>query len=320
MTAAGVNTVLADYLEDWLNSATHLRLKTLEQYKQVTRNHIIPNLGKLKLNKIRPDQVQKLYNLKDTEYSAYTVRVIHSVLHKSLNQAVKWGLIPINPAALVNKPRPKKRVFTILNEDELRSLTSYPSKYQNVYYLAVVTALRRGELLGLKWTDLDWTSGTLQIRRQFQRSAKGCYFTELKSDSSRRTIVVGQATLERLKDQEERQHTDKILVGKRWIETGVIFHSGVGTPVEPRNLVREFKGTLEKTDLPEIRFPDLRHSAATLMLKKGNHPKIVQERLGHSNIGMTLDIYSHVIPGMQTDIANQMDELLSPVAVKLLSK
>lgn len=319
LTVDGANTKLADYLDNWLASITHLRPKTLYQYSQTVHNHIKPNLGQKKLKDLRPDQIQNLYNQKSELLSDHSVRIIHSVLHVALNQAVRWGVIPANPASLVNKPRPKKKEQKILDENQLQALLSVPSKYRNIYFLAAATGLRQGELLGLQWIDLDWTSGLLQVRRQCQRNNDGSYFAELKSDSSSRSILLGEATLDKLRNQEELQHTIKIFMGKRWIETGVIFHSDVGTPLNQSNLLRIFKQDLEKAALPKIRFHDLRHSAATLMLKQGVHPKIVQARLGHSTISITLDTYSHVIPEMQNEVAQIMDELLSPVAVKLLS-
>jgi integrase len=142
-------------------------------------------------------------------------------------------------------------------------------------------------------------------------------FNEPKSKAGRRLVVLGQATLAKLQFHNEIQHQDRLLAGDRWVENDLIFPSTIGTPLGPRNLFRHFKKVLVKAGLPEIRFHDLRHTAATLMLQQGVHPKVVQERLGHSSISLTLDTYSHVIPSMQQEAVDKMDELLTPVAVRL---
>ena len=175
-----------------------------------------------------------------------------------------------------------------------------------------------GNLLDVKCINLDCVTEKLKIRPQFQRGSKGRYFDELKTASSYLSIILGSSTLEILRIQDQQQNIHRIFKGDQWKEIGVIFHSDIGTPIDPLNLTRDFKKALREAGLPEIRFHDLRHSAATLMLKQGVHPKIVQQRLGHTDISITLDIYSHAIPEMQTDVSQKMDEILSPVAVKFL--
>jgi len=174
------------------------------------------------------------------------------------------------------------------------------------------------KLLGLKWVDLDWTTGNIFVQRQLQRvTGEGLVLCDPKSDSGRRTVVAGAMALEKLRKHQAIQHTERLFAGDRWQELGLIFPSTIGTPFEPRNLLRHYKVTLGKANLPKIRFHDLRHTAATLMLQSNIHPKVVQERLGHSTISLTLDTYSHVIPSMQTEAAEVMDELLTPISVEL---
>ena len=161
-----------------------------------------------------------------------------------------------------------------------------------------------GELLGLKWSDLDWTSHSLHIQRQLQRlTGKGLVFSEHKSRAGRRKIVLGKATIEVLRTHYNTQFDERQSAGEGWNKEDLIFISTSGTPLDPRNVTLEYKAALELAGCPEIRFHDLRHTAASLMLQQNVHPKVVQERLGHSDISLTLNTYSHVMPGMQEEAA-----------------
>ena len=176
--------------------------------------------------------------------------------------------------------------------------------------------MRQGEILGLKWSDLNWQTRKLTVQRQLQRmKGKGLVFTEPKSAAGRRVVVICMTTLKVLEQHHDLQDIEKALAGKIWTEMDLMFPSTIGSPLDHRNLYREFKEMLKKAGLPDIRFHDLRHTAATLMLQQGVHPKVVQERLGHSDISLTLNIYSHVLPSMQEDAAEKVDELLKPIEV-----
>jgi integrase len=183
-----------------------------------------------------------------------------------------------------------------------------------LYDLAITSGLRAGELIGLKWSDLDWARGYPHVQRQAQRlPGKGLAFTEPKSASGRRVVVLGQAMIDLLDKHLKKQGLLRTFAGERWQEHGMIFTSQIGTCLGHRNVCREFKEILRRAGLPDIRFHDLRHTAATLMLKEGIHPKIVQERLGHAQIFVTMDTYSHVLPAMQEEAAKKMDELITPL-------
>ncbi len=200
-----------------------------------------------------------------------------------------------------------------LTEEQTKILLSAVenTRYAALYHLAVTTGLRLGELLGLKWGDLEWDNKRLQIRRQLQRIPhQGLVFAELKSKSSKRAIALGSLSIAKLKTHQEMQQEAKLAKGDIWQENDLLFPSTKGSPHEPRNLQRHFENLLEKIELPKIRFHDLRHTAATLMFKQGVHPKVVQERLGHSSISLTLDTYSHVIPSMQSQAADDLDAIL----------
>jgi len=209
----------------------------------------------------------------------------------------------------------------VLDENQVQSflLAARESRYQVLYFLAIATGLREGELLGLQWSDIDWVNRRIQIKRQLQRlpEGKGLTFSEPKSRSGKRVIVVGPVVLEKLRNHLNQQLLIRQFAGDRWQDNDLVFPSTIGTPMEWRNMVRDFKDTLKRAGLPDIRFHDLRHTAATLMLKEGIHPKVVQERLGHSQISLTLDTYSHVLPSMQEEAAQILDQLLTPISISV---
>jgi integrase len=321
MSFKGAQATVEEFMSEWLKMAQMtIRPKTLIQYTQITSTYIIPAIGKLKLKDLKPDKIQALYNSMQAKgIGKRTVTLTHAVLHRALEQALKLGLIGRNPASATTRPRPNKREMQVLNDNQVRAFLSAAkeSRYYALFYLAISTGLREGELLGLKWSDLDWASRTIKVQRQIQRIPdKGLIYSEPKTSSSRRTITLGTATNQVLKEHYKYQQLERAAF-KGWIENDVIFPSTNGTPTDSRNIIRIFKGILEKAQLPKIRFHDLRHTAATLMLQQNTHPKIVQERLGHSDITMTLNTYSHVLPGMQEEIAEKMDEIMTPIKAEL---
>ena len=181
--------------------------------------------------------------------------------------------------------------------------------------------MRQAELLGLKWSDLDWRPGILQVRRQVQRiDGQGFIFCEPKTKTGRRSIQLGETSLQMLRKQFEKQSCEKEKAGDRWKENDLIFASSIGTPTELRNLLREYKKVLRKAGLPAIRFHDLRHTAASIMLKHGIPVLTVSRILGHSKPSVTLDIYAHMVPGMQDQAAKLMDEVLTPIPVGSLDR
>jgi integrase len=322
LTYKGSKTTTKSYLREWLITVTpNLAPTTARDYGSYVNRHILPFLGKVILSDLRPDQVQTFYtHLTEKGCSQTTIRIVHAVLHKALNQAVRLGLLGRNPASLVVKPKPKKKEMKTWNDTHVMSFLSVVKdpQYQALYYLAVTTGMRQGELLGLMWTDLDWISGHIQVKRQLQRiTGQGKVFREPKSASGKRTIVIGQVGLDKLKANQENQQKLKVFAGEKWKERNLIFTTIIGTPMEPRKMYLMFKKYSNEIDLPSIRLHDLRHTAATLMLQEGIHPKIVQERLGHSDISLTLNTYSHVTPVMQQRVAEKLDNLLKPIPVNL---
>ena len=319
LTIAGAQKTLAKYLEEWLLvHATSIRPKTAEQYNQICKQHIIPNLGSIKLKDLQAGHIQSLYSKKlASGTSKRTVVLIHAVLMRSLKQAEKMGIIGKNPVLAVTRPKVERKEMKVLNDGQVRSLLSAAAgeRYEAAFWLAVSTGMRLGELVGLKWADIEWTNKQLRVQRQVQRLSTGLAFSEPKTKTSRRMIALGSEPVEKLRKHLVSQSKDRQKAGESWIENDLIFPSVIGTPLDPSNLYHIFKELLKKAQLPPIRFHDLRHTAATLMLLQGTHPKIVQERLGHSDISMTLNTYSHVIPSMQAEAAEKLDELLMPISV-----
>lgn len=316
MTVEGARTTMDKFLDNWLHTVKpSLRPNTWKQYAQIVNQHIKPDLGKIRLKDLRPDHIQKLYSSKlEAGTGVRTVRLTHAVLHRALNQALTWELVRRNPSDRVDLPKKQHQEMQALDVEHTRTFLQVTEghRFEALFYLAISTGLRQGELLGLQWNDLDFETGKLQVRRQLQRvRGEGVRLVEPKTAAGRRSITLGPTDLAKLKNHRKRQLEDRLLAGGRWKEQGLIFPSTIGTPLESSIAVRNFKALLKKSDLPDIRFHDLRHTAATLMLQEGVHPKVVQERLGHSTISMTLDTYSHVLPNMQDDAVARMEKLLS---------
>ncbi len=186
------------------------------------------------------------------------------------------------------------------------------------YHLAIKTGLRMGELLGLKWTDLDWNRGTIRVQRQVQRvTGQGMVFMSPKTNAGRRTIPLGVETLSILREHRTKQQDERETAGNRWQDYDLIFPSSIGTPQSPSNLLKAFKSELKCAGIPVIRFHDLRHTAASLMLNQGVPPFVVSKILGHSKPSTTMDIYGHLIPLMHEGVGNLMDELLTPIPVEM---
>lgn len=197
---------------------------------------------------------------------------------------------------------------------------TWGSRFETLYWLALTTGLREGELLGLKWNDLDWTNRRLRIQRQLQRiNGRGLIFSEPKSEAGKRSILLSSTIMHKLRGQRVIQSYEKLFAGDRWHDHDPIFPSTIGTPLDHIVFYRDFKGLLRSAELPNIRFHDIRHTAATLMLQQGIHPKVVQERLGHLDIALTLNTYSHVLPDIQKDAVEKMDHFLASAEASVAS-
>jgi len=303
------------YLQEWLQGAQPtVRPSTWRRYEQLLRVHALPTLGTLPLARLEPRHVQRLYaDCLAQGLAPATVRQLHAVLHRALGQAVKWGTVARNVAALVSPPRVKRHEIMPLSAVQARTLleSAQGDRFEALYVLALTTGMRLGELLGLRWQDVDLAAGMLQVRHTLLRIRDGLQLTEPKTARSRRHIALAPSAVDALRHHRSRQATVRLRLGQVWEDHDLVFANEIGKPVEAGNLLRRsFWVLLEKAELPHIRFHDLRHTAATLLLQQSVHPKVVSELLGHSSIGLTLDTYSHVIPDMQQQAVAAMDSLL----------
>lgn len=322
LSSMGAKLTFGEYLEQWLEDVrSSLKSGTWFQYRGIVQNHVLQRLGDTKLIELTPRHIQDLYTLKLQQGTGKrTVEMIHAVIHRSLVMAHRQGLVSSIAAKAVQKPKSSPREMKVLSENQIKNLLlmAERSKMGAQVRLAITTGLRLGELLGLKWVDVDWTGSKLQVRRQLQRLPHtGLVFSSPKTKSGRRTVKIGSSTLSILGKHLDSQDDQKARVGVRWEDNDLIFPTTRGTPKEPRNYIREFKALLKKAELPNIRFHDLRHTAASLMLLS-NMPLIsISRQLGHAKPSTTLDIYGHLIPGLETDSAEKLDQIVNPIAAEL---
>jgi integrase len=299
------NITVEQFFDRFMNDvAAHtLRTRTIESYTYLINKHIKPEIGPIKLAKLCPDHLQNLYSQKlDEGLSERTVHYIHAVIRRILNQAVKWGLIVRSVTDLVEPPKPKKRIPKTLSEGQAKKFleTVKDHRWYPLYVLAITTGMRQGELLGLHWEDVDLERSVLHVRHALQVVVgQGLELTQPKTEKAKRTVALSDFAVEVIHEYEKEVETPQ----------GLMFATSSGKPVSPRNVLRHFHETLEKAGLPRMRFHDLRHTAASLLLKEQVHPKVVQEMLGHSTITLTLDTYSHVIPDIQQEAAEKMDSI-----------
>jgi len=277
--------------------------------------HAIPALGKRPLARVEPQDLQRLYSRKLEEgLAARTVGKLHVVLHRALQDAVRWGLVGRNVCDAVRPPKVHAQEMRTLSPDEARQFLAAAEgdALEALYVLAITSGLRQGELLALKWQDVDLEAGQLQVRRTIARvNGRGFVEQEPKSARSRRSIALTPLAVDALRRHRARQ-LERRMIALVWEENDLVFANEVGRPIEAQNLVRRsFHPLLKRAELQRVRFHDLRHTAATLLLAQGVHPKVVQEMLGHSTVSLTLDTYSHVMPNMQAEAAAKMQAALS---------
>jgi integrase len=307
---------LETYLERWLEDVVRDTVKEnmLENYTYLARRHIIPELGHTRLRDLKPEQVRRLYRKKlDSGLSNRTVQLIHTTLRKALQQALSDGILPRNVCEAVKPPRRVRKEKRPLTPKQARTFleTAKGDRLRALYVLAITTGLREGELLGLRWADVDLEGGKLRVLRQLTRTRRGLSFTTPKRGRTR-VVRLTDTAVAILKTHKTAQNKERLKAGSLWQDHDLIFTSTIGTPVDVGNLTyRSFRPLLKRAGLPRIRIHDLRHTAATLMLGRGVHPKIVQEMLGHSTITQTMDTYSHVLPDMQDQAISAIESALT---------
>jgi integrase len=308
---------VAQYLDKWLSASVKpsVKTKTYQGYESLCRTAVVPRIGRKQLAKLTTLDLQALYTeLTDSGLSPRTVQHVHRVLHRAFVQAMRWHLIPRNPCDGAQKPRVPRVEMTVWTPPEADAflIATREHRLHALYVVALTTGMRQGELLGLKWADIDWTAGTLAVHRclQWQRG-NGLVFIEPKTARSRRPVHLSQLALTALRAHKDRQAFDHRAAGEHWSASDLVFCTTEGVPLSPTNETKRFQRATAAAGLPAIRFHDLRHTAATILLVKGVHVKLVSEMLGHSTIVLTMDTYSHVIPAMHGDAAAAMDAVFT---------
>lgn len=311
----GPKQKLGDYLDQWLEDVHKpaIRASSYVKYRLALDKHIIPDLGQIALQKLTPDHIQSFYAKKLKEgLKPQTVHVYHAILHRALDNAVRWKRVNHNVCDLVSLPRARKFEIQPLTEEQAQTLIEAVKghKLEGLIIIALLTGAREGELLALRWKDIDFAQSLLSIRRSVSYvSGQGYVEEEPKTSRGRRVIPLPQIAVDVLQQHRNTQRRLRLKAGTRWVEHDLVFPNRDGGFMNTAGLWRSFHTLLKKAGLSHIRFHDLRHSAATLLLKMGVHPKIVQERLGHAQISMTMDIYSHVLPTMQKDASDKLDDM-----------
>jgi len=307
------------FLDQWLRESVRptVRPRTYVSYAGIVRVHLAPRLGHLPLARLTPQQVQAFLNAKSSEKLApRTVAYIRAVLRQALGQAERWGLVTRNAARLAEPPRVPRREVSPLSPVEARRFLEAirGDRLEALYLVALGAGLRQGEILGLAWTDIDVERATLTVRHALQRVNSVLILVEPKSATSRRVVALPLIVLVALRVHGTRQREDRLLAGSRWHDDprGLVFTTTIGTPMDGIAVTRRFQALLAGAGLPRQRFHDLRHACASLLLAQGVAPRVVMETLGHSQISLTLNTYSHVIPALGREAANRMDEMLGP--------
>ncbi|MEW6047865.1 MAG: tyrosine-type recombinase/integrase [Bacillota bacterium] len=313
---------VAEYLRRWLQDycSVNLRPRTYQGYRMYVERHLIPNLGQIELGKLLPMHLQSFYSKALREgrldgkggLSPRSVQLIHRILHEALDHAVKWQLVPRNVADAVEAPRPRRPEMKALDPAGVRALLKAAEGHPDevLIHLAIFTGLRRGELLALRWEDVDLERRVLHVRQALTKLQGKIVFQEPKSHKSRRTVALAPGTVALLRAHKRRQAENRLRLGAEYHDRGLVFCRENGEPLDPSTITHRFAALAKRAGFPGLRFHDLRHTHATLLLAQGVHPKVVQERLGHEDISTTLNTYSHVLPGLQEQAAARLEDLL----------
>src|SRR5712692_700649 len=317
--ASEASLTVGAYLEIWLaHIKGRVRGTTYEAYESLVRLHALPSLGEIPLDHLHPLHVQRLYSALLQEVppsgrviSAKTVGNLHRVLRSALGQAIRWEMIGSNAAAGADPPRARAPELCVVDQAIAASIlqTATGTRFEAPVAIAISTGMRRGEILALRWSDLDDQLTVARVRRSLQVTRRGLSFEEPKTPRSRRAVALPLFLTPYLERRREAQRKGREHLGEAWSDLGLVVDRGDGTPWNPDTFSRAWPLFLRTRGLPHVRFHDLRHAHATFMLMQGVHPKVVSERLGHSSVGITLDTYSHVLPSMQSEAARAFDEL-----------
>jgi len=314
---------LSEYLSRWFGEyvESNLSPSTVKGYQYIIDTHISKTLGKLTLKNVRPENLQSYYADKlKAGLSATSVRHHHTLLHTAFKHAVQWGLMPRNPADAVKAPRSRKPEMHTLSESEVETVLQHATvQYYPLFYLGLFTGLRQGELLALRWSDIDLLGAEMSVSRSVVPLKGGGYvIKDTKTAKSRRTVALSPSTCQVLREHMEKQMSNYSRLGLTFDNNTLLFCHTDNSPLKANSVSGAWRTLMKRLAIKNIRFHDMRHTMATTMLRAGVHPKIVQERLGHSSIVITLDTYSHVAPGLQHAAANKLDDIYNKTVTNSL--
>ena len=286
----------------------------IKGYRGNINRYINPVIGNVPLQALKPQHIQGMYaGMLDRGLSARTVQHVHRVLSEALGHAVKWELLSRSPCDATTPPRPQRKELQMWDVDTIHRFmgAASDSRFRDFYHLAILSGMRRSELAGLRWQNADLAVGRLSVVNTLQRIlGKGLLDGQPKTARSRRSIALCPTAVDLLHSIRGRQIEQRLTAVDAWQNTGYVFTQVHGTPVDPDEITRDFGYIIRKAGLPHLTLHGLRHAHATLLLTAGEHPKVVSERLGHSSIAVTMDTYSHVLPGLQEAAARGLDQLL----------
>lgn len=302
------------YIVEWFNTSykNSVEETTAETRWYTVKNHFIPYFEDITIDKITTKMLDEFYNDKvDEELSAKTVREFHNLLRRAFAQAVKWGDLKHNPALDATPPKVKRKEVNPWTDEQTKQFLEVVTEAgeEMIYETFIFTGMRRGELLGLKWADIDLANAKIRISRSLARTkTRGLYLKDVKTKSSRRQISISTYLVEKLTKYKAKQEKQKELLGEAYNDQNMVFCTFDGSYKDPRNLLREFYRYIKNSGVEKITLHDLRHLHATLLLIYGENPKVVSERLGHADVSTTLDIYSHVNSDLQKRAADRFEK------------
>ena len=315
---------LASFLRDeWLPAVQPpaLRLSTWATYQTHFDAYVIPRIGEVELQRLTPAMLGTLYRKLQEEgrcrppfggLELSTIKHTHAALHRALKDAVRWGYVVRNVADLVDSPKPKHTEMKYWTPDQLRTFlrTVRDDRLSGMWVLFATTGMRRGEVAGLRWVDVELEGGRLWVRLARVAVDRVVVLSEPKTDRGRRRVSLDKVTVAALVGWKQRQAAEREFVGARYVESGFVFTMPDGSAISPHLLTDWFEAWCKKAELPRIRLHDMRHSYATAALVAGVPAKVVSERLGHANIGITMDTYSHVMPALDVEAAELVAGLI----------
>jgi len=314
----GQRQTVGDFLEVWLKDsvARKVRPRTLQRYQEIIRLHLVPRLGRIPLAKLTPAHVERMMNDALAQGASPRSACHHrAVLRTALNVAMRWGLLGRNVASLAGPPRVPEREIRALSKGDARALLEAVrgDRLEALFTVALALGLRQGEALGLRWPDVDLDAGTVTIQRSLQRVGGEWLFPEPKTTRSRRTVPLPGPVTAALREHRARQHQERLRLGPAWQGQtwgDLVFADEAGGPLAGFHVSRRFKTLLAVAGLPEMRYHDLRHGAASLMAAQGVPARVAMEILGHSQISTTMNIYAHVAPELGRDAADRIGAAL----------